>query len=688
MNVTLAKSAGFCFGVKRAVDLAMGAAEKGLSCCTLGPIIHNSQVVEKLSQSGVLCVDDVSGIPDGYTAIIRSHGVGKSVFDELIRRGIPYVDATCPFVSKIHKIVSEGTREGIGVIILGAREHPEVAGIAGWCDGALIFGSPEEIEAWLGCGNARPHAPYYVVCQTTFHRGLWQTCIEMLKKECTNLKIFDTICNATDLRQNEARALSETHDAMVVVGDRTSSNTMRLAEICAHACRSVVQVENAGYFDHDNSFLRSINSVGITAGASTPAWVIKEVYNKMSEEMKNQGQESGTQQEIASPENTQQPMAEVHEATFEELLEQSFKTINTGDKVKGIVTAITPTEIHVDLGTKHAGYIPVSELSDDPSVKAEDLFKVGDEIETYAMRVNDIEGTVMLSKKRLDAVKGWEDVEAACESKQPLEGIVTEENKGGIVVSVKGVRVFVPASQTGLAKDVPLSTMLKTRVKLRVTEVNRARRRVVGSVRAMLFEQRRDQAEKVWEEIEEGKKYTGTVKSLTSYGAFVDIGGVDGMVHISELSWSRIKHPSEVMNVGDTVNVYVLSFDREKKKISLGYRLREENPWNKFTAQYAVGDVAHVKVVKLMPFGVFAEVMPGVDGLIHISQITTRRINKPGDVLSEGQDVDAKITEIDNEKQKISLSIRALLENEQPTQSEIEQAAQPDEIVATSQDEQ
>ena len=356
------------------------------------------------------------------------------------------------------------------------------------------------------------------------------------------------------------------------------------------------------------------------------------------------------------------------EKSFAELLEESIKTLNTGDKVTGTVVAITPTEIQVDLGTKYAGYIPVSELTDDPTAKVEDLVKVGDEIETFVVRVNDQEGVVTLSKKRLDVVKGWEEIETARENETVVEGVVTEDNKGGVVVSVKGIRVFVPASQTGLPRETPMNTLLKQKVRLVITEVNRARRRVVGSISKVLRAERAAAAEKVWAEIEDGKHYTGTVKSLTSYGAFVDIGGVDGMVHISELSWSRIKHPSEVVKVGDTVDVYVISADKEKKKISLGMKDHSQDPWTVFTTTYEVGDTANVRVVKLMPFGAFAEVVPGVDGLIHISQIADHRIDKPSDVLAEGDKVDVKITDVDMENKKVSLSIRALLEasNEEP----------------------
>ena len=352
----------------------------------------------------------------------------------------------------------------------------------------------------------------------------------------------------------------------------------------------------------------------------------------------------------------------VQEETFEALLEQSIKTLNTGDKVVGTVTGIGNTEIQVDLGTKHAGYIPYDEVSADPSVKPEDILHVGDEIEVFVVRVNDQEGTVQLSKKKLDGMKIWDDMATYVEEKTTIEGTVTEENKGGLVVTFKGIRVFVPASQSGVAKGGDMAGQVGKTVKLKVTEVNRARRRVIGSIRAVASEERKANQEKIWADIAEGNQYRGTVKSLTSYGAFVDIGGVDGMVHVSELSWNRIKNPAEVVSVGDEIDVYVISFDPEKRKISLGYKTAEMNPWNQFMTKYNVGDVVDAKIVKLMTFGAFAEILPGVDGLIHISQIADKRIGKPEDVLSEGQEVQAKITDVDAESKRISLSIRALLE--------------------------
>ena len=645
MRLELARSAGFCYGVRRAVQMAEMAAEGGRPCVMLGPIIHNRDVIAYLESIGVGLVDTPEEVPPGTAVLIRSHGEGRPVHEALARLGRPVIDATCPNVSRIHQIVSRAEEGGRQVLIIGTRTHPEVAAIAGWCRRPVVLEGVAELSNWLETAPERRDIPLTMVSQTTSTRFIWDSCVEKAKKECTNLKIFDTICNATCKRQSEAQALAARSDAMVVIGGRESSNTKRLAELCGALCPMVVWIERAAELEPSNLCRKA--SIGITAGASTPEWIIKEVYDKMSDEN-----------------------IEIEES-FAEMLEKSIKTLNTGEKVTGVVTGITPTEIYVDLGTKHAGYIPVSELTDDPTAKVEDLVKIGDEIETYVMRVNDQEGVVTLSKKRLDTVKSWDDIEQAREEHTTVEGVVTEENKGGVVVSIKGVRVFVPASQTGLPRETPMSQLLKQHVRLRITEVNRARRRVVGSIRAVEAEERAAKAAEVWANIEENKRYTGTVKSLTSYGAFVDIGGVDGMVHISELSWSRIKHPSEVVSVGDTVEVYVISFDKEKKKISLGMKDRSQNPWEVFTGKYQPGDVANVRVVKLMTFGAFAEVVPGVDGLIHISQIADHRIDKPGDVLSEGQMVDVKIIDIDYDNKKVSLSIRALLEGgNEPAESE------------------
>ena len=651
MKITVAKSAGFCFGVNRAVELVEQAAKEGGRVVTLGPIIHNRHAVNHFAQMGVGVIDTPEQAQEGDTVVIRSHGISRAVQQQLEQRKVHIVDATCPFVKRIHNIVSDGEKDGYLPIIIGTAHHPEVEGIAGWCSDCKVFGSPEELEKWAHSGEISADLPICMVCQTTSTESLWKSCVNFAKKQFTNLKIFDTICKATESRQGEAAQLAKESQAMVVVGDVTSSNTGRLAMICREHCNRVVLVDNATELDPD--FFRGASAVGITAGASTPAWIIKEVNKTMSEITKVEA---------------------VQEENFAELLEQSIKTLNTGDKVVGIVTGIGNTEVQVDLGTKHAGYIPYDEVSTDPTVKAEDILSVGQEIEVFVVRVNDQEGTVQLSKKKLDGMKVWDDMAVWCEEKTTVDGTVTEENKGGLVATVKGIRVFIPASQSGVAKGGDMAGMVGQAVQLKITEVNRARRRVIGSIRAVSSEGRKAAQEKLWAEIEVGAKYHGTVKSLTSYGAFVDIGGVDGMVHVSELSWNRIKTPAEVVAVGDEIDVYVISFDAEKRKISLGYKTSEMNPWNQFMTGYNVGDVVEAKVVKLMTFGAFAEIIPGVDGLIHISQIANKRIGKPEDVLAEGQTVQVKITEVDAENKRISLSIRALLE--ETAEEETEEVAE------------
>ena len=729
MSILVAKSAGFCFGVSRAVSMCEEAAAQYENCVTLGPIIHNSHVTKRLEEMGVRPVSDISEISCGDTVIIRSHGATKAELEALADMDVNVIDATCPDVKKIHDIVREEFRLGRCVVIIGQRRHPEVVAIASQCEKCFVFETADELSAWVN-NSGFDDIPVTVVSQTTNSEEIFFSCAEILKKEYTNLNIFDTICAATCKRQREAADLSKVADVMIVVGGENSANSLRLADICKENCHRVIFAQSAD--DLESIGIRKSDTVVITAGASTPAWIIKEVTHKMIEEVKDT-QVEGEQGSAPEPESVgtaegaaggvsssssatgeEQPGGtnpaedtKIIEAavdsksapvgtdasdgaaensgdesskepeTFEEMLEKSIKTLHTGEKVTGIVTSITATEVSVDLGTKQSGYIPTDEFTDEEHTDIDEIIKIGDSIEAFVMRVNDVEGMVMLSKRRLDAIKNWDIIEAAKESRDIVEGLVVEENKGGVVVNVKNVRVFVPASQTGLPKSAPMSEIVKKTVRLRITEVNQSRRRVVGSIRAVLVDERREKSESVWSGIEVGKQYDGVVKSMTSYGVFVDIGGVDGMIHISELSWTRIKQPSEVMSVGDEVSVYVLSFDKENRKISLGYKKLEDNPWTKFTTQNAVGDVVNVKIVKMMPFGAFAEICPGVDGLIHISQITDHRIGLPSEVLSDGQLVDVKITEIDNDRKKVSLSIRALIDpSSQPLQnSDVEEAA-------------
>ncbi len=638
-ELRVAESAGFCFGVQRSVEMAEKLLNEHGACASLGELIHNEDVVRSLEARGMRVIADPAEAKAGEQVLIRAHGVSPERIEALEAQGAVVTDATCPKVKAIHKIVSRASGEGRNVLIIGMKQHPEVEAICGWCGEHLVVENAAELaEIWDKHTNFW-EKPLRLVVQTTQTRSNFTECCDFIKKRCTNVEISDTICLATFTRQEEAARLAADCDAMVVIGGKHSANSVHLAQICEEHCDNVQFIERTD--ELDMSRLRHADIVGLTAGASTPAWIIKEVRNKMSDEIKIE--ESAVEKEM----------------TFDEMLEETLKPIYNGDKVSGTVVAITGTEISVDLGAKQTGVIPTEEFTEG-GAKLEDVVKVGDTVEAVVVRVNDVEGVATLSKKRLDAAKVWADVEAAAEDGTVLEGVVTEENKGGVVVSVKGVRVFVPASQTDLPREAAMSELLKKTVRLKITEVNKARKRVVGSIRRVAQAERRERTEAIWNEIEIGKKYHGVVKSLTSYGAFVDIGGIDGMVHVSELSWGRIHQPSDVLSVGDEVDVYVINFDKEKRKISLGYKDPEANPWKMFTDKYGVGDVASVKIVKLMPFGAFAEVLPGVDGLIHISQIANRRIGKPEDVLTVGDVVDAKVTAIDDEKHKISLSIRAL----------------------------
>ncbi len=641
-DVIVAETAGFCFGVDRAVQSVLGLVDIGERVCTLGPIIHNRQMVDRLKEMGVRTVENPSEVLEGEILTIRSHGVAESVIKDALSRGIKLNDATCPFVSRIHKIVSEQSAKGDVILIAGDSAHQEVIGIMGHTTGkCVVFANENELETLFQNGTISQNEHITAVAQTTFNEILWKKCQKSLKKVCTNAKIFDTICNATAKRQEEARNLSHQCDLMVVVGGRHSSNTKKLQEICEENCSRVLAVETA--LDLDVGCANGAKRVGIVAGASTPADIIKEVLKTMSETTIEKN---------------------FDEMSFEEALEASLNSLNTDQKVKGIVLAVSPTEIQVDIGRKHAGYVPASEYSNDQSIVLTDAVKVGDELDLIIMKTNDADGTVMLSKRRFDSIAGWSKVTEAKDTEAVLEGVVTDVIKGGITVNYEGVRVFIPASHATLNRNADLAELKGTTISFKIIEIGRGRR-AIGSAKQLLIEARKEAEEKVWSTVAVGDRIKGVVKSLTGYGAFVDIGGVDGMVHISELSWQRIKNPSEVVAVGVEIEVYIKELDTEKKKISLGYKKAEDNPWVIFNNQFAVGDVADVKIVSLTSYGAFARVIPGIDGLIHISQIADKHIAKPADELKVGEEVQAKIIDIDNEKKRVSLSIRALIAKEE-----------------------
>lgn len=650
MKITLAKTAGFCFGVNRAVNMVYDLLNQNKSVCTLGPIIHNPQLVDELKEKGVIIVDDPADTKKGYTLVIRSHGVPESVYEKARNCNVEVADATCPFVSKIHKIVSAASHENRTVLIAGDATHQEVVGIIGHINGEyFVFSNEDELARIIKNNENLTKKDVTVVSQTTFNAKIFEKCCIFLKKVCTNALIFDTICNATAMRQQEAMEISSDSDVMIVVGGKFSSNTAKLYDVCYSKCKNTYLIETAK--ELSPAMFTNAENIGVVAGASTPVGIIKEVIKTMSEILQP------VEEQMEEKETVQKSFEEM---TDEEAFEASLSGLTGDQKVRGVVLAVTPTEVQVDFGRGLTGYVKADEFSFDPEVNLLEEAKVGDVLDLIIMKINDQEGTAMLSKRRFDAIAGWDNIVAAKESGEILKGVVRDVIKGGVVVTTKGARVFIPASQATASRNDSLEDLKGKEVSFRIIEINRGRR-AVGSIRSVLREERKAAEEKIWSTIAVGDRFTGVVKSLTNYGAFVDIGGVDGMIHVSELSWQRIKNPSEVVMVGDTVEVYVKDIDTEKHKISLGYKKPEENPWVIFNNTYKVGDVAKVTIVSLTTYGAFARIVPGVDGLIHISQIANKHIAKPQDELSVGQEVEAKIIAIDDEKKRVSLSIRALL---------------------------
>ena len=653
-KVRVAKSAGFCFGVDRAVKMVYNELNTNTKVATLGPIIHNQDVVSDMQAKGARVIESVEELLPDETVVIRSHGVGRDVYEAIERKGNRMLDATCPFVSRIHKIVAEKTKEGYFILIAGDESHPEIQGIVGHCaQNYCVFKDDVELKHVFPNYYGKKLA---FVAQTTYNILLWDKCLKEIPKDDPNIVIFDTICNATDARQSDAAKLARESDIMLVVGGRHSSNTVKLYEVCSRYCKTY-HIENA---DELSSLrLPSTDNIGITAGASTPAYIIKEVETTMTE-------------------NTNLTANPDEEIDFAEALDQSFKKIHTGEKVKGIVVGIDNAEITVDLGTKHTGYVKLEDLTDDTTKKPSDLVSIGDEIELIVIKVNDAEGTAALSKRKVDEQAGFDKVVKAYEDGEVLEGVVQHVVPKGVTLTYLGVRVFIPASQTGLRRGEDLEQLLKKPVQFKIIEVTEGRKRAVGSIKAVENDKKEEAKAKFWETAEVGSTYTGKVKSLTSFGAFVDLGGIDGMVHISELSWKRIKHPSEVVNVGDTLEVYIKDLNREENRISLGFKKAEDNPWEIFKANYSVGDVVKATIVSITSFGAFAQIIDGVDGLIHISQIADKKVENVKDILSVGDEVDVKIIDIDTDAKRISISMRALLDGSEDEAEADEAPAEDD----------
>lgn len=653
-KIFTAKSAGFCFGVDRAVKIVYNKLNGYDNLVTLGPIIHNNDVVKDLEAKGVKAVSSVDEVSYGQPVVIRSHGVGLDVYEKLAEIGAEVIDATCPFVERIHKLAKKYSEQGYVLLIAGDSEHPEVMGIRGHCIGeSYVFSDVCEAEELVSRIRGKKIA---VVSQTTFNLSVWNECVKRFEQLGVEAEITNTICNATAERQREAQELAKKADCMIIVGGRHSSNTLKLKSVCERYSRCYL-IEGA---DELRELVKSgeadfsqFQFIGISAGASTPAYIIKEVQQTMSEILTNE-----------------------EEFDFAQALEQSFKKIYTGARVTGYITTVNNTEVTVDIGTKHTGIIPSSELTDDPSLKPEDVVKVGDEIEVIVLKISDQDGLVTLSKKKVDAQKGFEEILKAKEEGTVLTGTVTNVVKGGVLVITNGVKVFVPASQATARRDDKLEELLKKSVEFKIIDVNEARQRAVGSIRAVAKEARAAAQAKFFETAEVGAELEGTVKSILDYGVFVDLGGVDGLIRKPDLTWARIKHPSEVVSVGDKIVVTIKDIDKENGKVSLSYKKDSENPWTVFASNYNKGDVVSVKIVSVTSFGAFAQIVDGIDGLIHISQIANRRVDNVADMLKVGDTVDAQIIEIDAEQKRISLSMRALLAEEEAEEEVAEEAVE------------
>lgn len=650
MEIVVAKSAGFCFGVNRAIEAVYSAIGAG-TLYTYGPIIHNKSVTANLEEQGVKSIDTLESIQEG-TIVIRSHGVGETIYQAIEKKGLRIIDGTCPFVKKIHNIVQNDYSDGNQIIIVGSKDHPEVMGINGWCNNeAIVFESVEEAENIILDSGKK----YSIVVQTTFRRNKFDYIVKAIKDKKVEAKIYNTICSATDERQKEAIEISKKMDKMIVIGDKNSSNTQKLYEICKKNCYNTYNVES--FEDLVLNIFDSNDKIGITAGASTPSAIIKEVISVMS------GIENGVVEKIEGEE----------ELTFQQMLDESLVTLHTGDVVKGTVIQISNEEVSVNLGYKSDGIIPRGEYSSDATVVPSSEVNVGDEIEVFVVRVNDGDGNVLLSKKRIESMKGMDDLQKAFDDKVAVEGKVTEVVKGGIIAVVNGVRVFIPSSQVSNRFVEDLSVYKGQTINFNIIELDRTKRRIIGGRKALIEKENAAKKEALFATIEAGKKVTGTVSRLTDFGAFVNLGGIDGLIHISEMSWGRITNPREVLKEGDTVEVVVLEADKEKGKISLSLKDISANPWTNAAEKYAVGSIVEGKVVRMVPFGAFVELEVGVDGLVHISQIANKHVVKPEDELKIGEIIKVKVLEVNAEAKKISLSKReadAPVEEAEETEAE------------------
>lgn len=629
MKIIIANNAGFCFGVKRAVD--MTTSELSISntdVYSLGPLIHNAQVVKRFEEEGLKTIEDIDGIKDGRI-IIRSHGVTKSTINRINEDKLDIVDTTCPYVKSVHKRVEDFHNRGYNIVIIGDANHAEVIGINGWCnDNAFIVNSIDEARSLPKMDKI------CVVSQTTNTQDKFDDLSSIIKDKGSQVDIFNTICNATNQRQESCKEVASIVDAMVVVGGFHSSNTIKLVEISKRYCKNVFHIETAKELPLQT--ISKFNTIGITAGASTPDWIIKEVVETMDNINNNEMMEA---------------------------IENSFTRIHRGDVLKGEVIFVTNNEVMVNINYKSDGIVNREELSNDPDVKPKDLYKQGDEIQVYVIKLDDGEGNVVLSARRADEYKNWDIVEKAFNDKERVECKVINSVKGGLTVLVSGISAFMPASQVSINYVTDLNVYKGKTLIAKVIDFDKEKRRVIISRKEVEREELNNKRKELWTTIEVDQIIEGTVQRLTDFGAFVDIGGLDGLIHISDLSWNRVKNPSEIVKVGQRIMVRILGLDKEKNRISLGLKQTVEEPWKAFSNNVNIGDIVEGTVVNLMDFGAFVRLNEGVDGLLHVSQISKDHVNKPSDVLKIGDKINIKVIDINGEDKKISLSLKDAIES-------------------------
>jgi small subunit ribosomal protein S1 len=632
MNILIDESAGFCSGVKFAVETARQVSKrKDVRIYCLGDIIHNNDVINELKTEGIITVESVDQITEeGSVVIIRAHGIGKDIYRQIKEKDLEIVDATCAYVKKIQELAQENHDLGRKIILTGDKCHPEITGISGWCGNEAFIVESEDDVDFIPFSKEDPIS---VFSQTTFEKNKYRNIVDKIKISFKNVEEFDTICRSTIRRQKKAEELSKECDVMIVLGGERSSNTRKLYDICASNCNETYLAENLSKLPKD---LRIKNKkVGITAGASTPANVIEEVYNFMSESSIKE-----------------------NEVNFEDAISQASLKLSSGTIVKGKILRKSDTEITIDVSYKSDGVLPIEEFSDPEEFAA---LRPGDETEVYVTRVNDAEGYVLLSKKRVDAIRSVDSVKNAYEDKKPLTVKVKNAVKGGVVAGYKGFEIFIPASQIGDTYTKDLTAFVGNSFDILITEFDPQKRRVIGSRKILADKDRDISLNLFWDTVRIGMSYEGTVKSFVDFGAFVNLGPIDGLLHISEISWSSVRHPSDIFKIGQKIIVFILSFDKDKRKVSLGYKKNEDNPWFNVSQKISVNDEIDVKIVRIVPFGAFAEIVPGVEGLIHISNISGKRLGHPAEVLKIDQTVRVKVLEVDPVNKRIALSIKDLL---------------------------